>query len=168
MSDKFTNLIDIKIPDVGDFDSIEVIEVLVGKGDLVNSEESLITLETDKASMDIPSPEDGKISSLNVKAGDNVKEGDIIGQMMISDSPRIDNSDVDSKSKEEKPKKPKDLKKVNQEAVSIESQYSPTKPILKVAGALPPIDEQQFSTAHASPSVRKFARELGVLSLIHI
>jgi len=162
MSDKFTNLIDIKIPDVGDFDSIEVIEVLVGKGDLVNSEESLITLETDKASMDIPSPEDGKISSLNVKAGDNVKEGDIIGQMMISDSPRIDNSDVDSKSKEEKPKKPKDLKKVNQEAVSIESQYSPTKPILKVAGALPPIDEQQFSTAHASPSVRKFARELGV------
>ena len=104
MSDKFTNLIDIKIPDVGDFDSIEVIEVLVGKGDLVNSEESLITLETDKTSMDIPSPEDGKISILNVKAGDNVKEGDIIGQMMIADSPRTDNSYVDSKNKKEKPK----------------------------------------------------------------
>ncbi len=83
MSNKLTNLIDIKIPDVGDFDSIEVIEILVSKGDSVKIEESLITLETDKASMDIPSPETGEINSLNVKVGDLVKKDDIIGNIKI-------------------------------------------------------------------------------------
>jgi len=162
MSNKFTNLIDIKIPDVGDFDTIEVIEILVGKGDLVKSEESLITLETDKASIDIPSPENGKINFLSVKAGDNVKEGDIIGQMMISDLPVMDNDHLDSKVKKEKPKKLKDSAKISQETADSKPKDSTALTVLGVSSALPPIDERHFSTAHASPSVRKFARELGV------
>jgi pyruvate dehydrogenase E2 component (dihydrolipoamide acetyltransferase) len=84
MSNKLTKLIDITIPDVGDFDSIEVIEILVSEGDSVKIEESLITLETDKASMDIPSPENGEINLLNVKVGDLVKKDDIIGNENIS------------------------------------------------------------------------------------
>ena len=61
-----SSLLDIKIPDLGEYDDVDVIEVLVKKGDIVKCEDSLITLETDKASMDVPSPVDGKIEKMNV------------------------------------------------------------------------------------------------------
>ena len=73
--------IDITIPDLGDFEDVEVIEVLVGSGDAVEREDGLITLETDKASMDVPSPEDGVIDKITVSVGDKVSTGDVIGQM---------------------------------------------------------------------------------------
>jgi pyruvate dehydrogenase E2 component (dihydrolipoamide acetyltransferase) len=73
--------IDITIPDLGDFADVEVIEVLVGSGDAVEREDGLITLETDKASMDVPSPEDGVIDKITVSVGDKVSAGDVIGQM---------------------------------------------------------------------------------------
>ena len=86
------NSIDIVVPDLGDFDSVEVIEVLVSSGDKVALEDGLITLETDKASFDVPSPEDGVIESLTVKNGDTVSTGDVIGRMTVaagSDSPAV-------------------------------------------------------------------------------
>ena len=94
MSKKLVDSIDIKIPDLGDFDSIEVIEILVKEGDNVENEASLITLETDKATMDIPSPRDGKVTALNIKIGDKVKQGDLIGRMAVSNIPEkeINNS----------------------------------------------------------------------------
>ena len=97
MSKKLVDSIDIKIPDLGDFDSIEVIEILVKEGDNVENEASLITLETDKATMDIPSPRDGKVTTLNIKIGDKVKQGDLIGRMAVSNIPEkeIDNSHVE-------------------------------------------------------------------------
>lgn len=70
-----SNLIDVLIPDIGDFDSVEVIEVLVKPGDVVKPEQSLITVESDKASMEIPSSHGGTVKSLNVKVGDKVKKG---------------------------------------------------------------------------------------------
>ncbi|WP_249978388.1 pyruvate dehydrogenase complex dihydrolipoyllysine-residue acetyltransferase [Vreelandella olivaria] len=76
--------IDIKVPDLGGSDSVEIIEVAVSEGDEVEVEDTLITLESDKASMDVPSPHGGKIVSLSVKEGDTVSEGDVIGQMEIS------------------------------------------------------------------------------------
>ena len=78
------NSMDIVVPDLGDFDSVEVIEVLVSSGDTVATEDGLITLETDKASFDVPSPADGVIESLTVKSGDKVSTGDVIGRMTVA------------------------------------------------------------------------------------
>jgi pyruvate dehydrogenase E2 component (dihydrolipoamide acetyltransferase) len=78
------NSIDIVVPDLGDFSDVEVIEVLVSAGDRVASEDGLITLETDKASMDVPSPDDGVIESLSVSAGDRINSGDVIGRMSVA------------------------------------------------------------------------------------
>ena len=77
------NSIDIVVPDLGDFSDVEVIEVLVSAGDRVAREDGLITLETDKASMDVPSPEDGVIESITVSAGDRINSGDVIGSMTV-------------------------------------------------------------------------------------
>jgi len=76
--------IDIVVPDLGDFDNVEIIEILVSSGDTVAREDGLITLETDKASFDVPSPEDGVIETLTVKNGDTVSTGDVIGRMALS------------------------------------------------------------------------------------
>ena len=72
------NLIEVKVPDIGDFKDVPVIEVLVQPGDRIKTEQSLITLESDKASMDVPSPVDGVVKELKVKVGDKVSEGSLI------------------------------------------------------------------------------------------
>ena len=77
------NSIDIVVPDLGDFTDVEVIEVLVSAGDHVAREDGLITIETDKASMDVPAPESGAIESLTVAAGDKINSGDVIGRMTV-------------------------------------------------------------------------------------
>ncbi|MBT8088107.1 MAG: dihydrolipoyllysine-residue acetyltransferase [Gammaproteobacteria bacterium] len=76
--------IEIIVPDLGDFDNVEIIEVLVGAGDKVAREDGLITLETDKASFDVPAPHDGEIESLTVTTGDKVSTGDVIGRMRVT------------------------------------------------------------------------------------
>ncbi|MCE8004199.1 dihydrolipoyllysine-residue acetyltransferase [Billgrantia ethanolica] len=76
--------VEIKVPDLGGAESVEIIEVAVAEGDEVAEEDTLITLESDKASMDVPSPYGGKLVSLNVKEGDTVSEGDVIGSMEIA------------------------------------------------------------------------------------
>ena len=68
----------IKVPDIGDFDAVDIIEVLVSEGDAIEAEQSLITLESDKATMEVPAPEAGKVTNLKVKVGDKVREGDVI------------------------------------------------------------------------------------------
>ena len=69
---------EVKVPDIGDFKEVEVIEVLVKPGDAVNKEQSLITLESDKATMEIPSPSAGKVAQIKVKVGDKVRKGSLI------------------------------------------------------------------------------------------
>ena len=71
-------IIEIKVPDIGDFDQVEIIEVLVAAGDSIAEEDSLITVESDKASMEIPSPSAGVIKTLNIKVGDKISEGSVI------------------------------------------------------------------------------------------
>src|SRR5665647_762801 len=73
-----TNLIEIKVPDVGDFDEVSVIEVLVKAGDTIKAEQSLITVESDKASMEIPSSQAGVVKELKVRLGDKVKQGSVV------------------------------------------------------------------------------------------
>lgn len=81
--------IDIAVPDLGDFSDVEVIEILVSAGDSVEREDGLITVETDKASMDIPAPENGKIESLTVSVGDTVSTGDVIGKLTVEVSDTV-------------------------------------------------------------------------------
>ena len=82
-----TQVVEIKIPDIGDFKDIPVIEVLVTPGDTVEKETSLITLETDKASMEVPSPQGGVVQAINVKVGDKVSEGSVILTLAVADQP---------------------------------------------------------------------------------
>ena len=77
--------IELKVPDIGDFKEVEVIEVLVKAGDEVGLEQSLITVESDKASMEIPSSHAGKLVSLSVKLGDKVSEGSVLGMIEVAD-----------------------------------------------------------------------------------
>src|SRR3546814_2302033 len=76
-----SNTIEVKVPDIGDFSEVEIIEVLVSEGDTIAAEQSLITVESDKASMEIPSPQAGVVKSVAVKVGDKVKEGSVILQV---------------------------------------------------------------------------------------
>ncbi|MAC91128.1 MAG: branched-chain alpha-keto acid dehydrogenase subunit E2 [Woeseiaceae bacterium] len=148
---------DIIIPALGDFDSIEVIEILVVKGDIVKKEDGLITLETDKASMDVPAPESGEIESITIKEGDFVKQGDKIGKLTVNTEEKNNTKTVTKETEDNKSEivdKTPEPKVLNQEITSKPNHQSNNK--------LPKIDEASFSSAHASPSVRKFARELGV------
>ena len=76
-----SNPIDVVVPDIGDFDTVEVIELLVKVGDAVKADQGLITVESDKASMEIPSAQAGVIQSISVKVGDKVKQGSVIMKM---------------------------------------------------------------------------------------
>ncbi len=132
--------IEIKVPNIGDFKDVEVIEVLVKKGQSIKKNDPLITIESDKSSVEIPSSFKGKISNLNIKVGDKVSEGDLILTLEKS-------SQVNQKN-EEKPIIEKEFKKI--EVIKPEIQQQ-TKILNNVS-----------NISSASPKARKFARELGV------
>ena len=132
--------IEIKVPNIGDFKDVEVIEVLVKKGQSIKKNDPLITIESDKSSVEIPSSFEGKISNLNIKVGDKVSEGDLI--LTLEKSSQI-NQKV-----EQKPIIEKEFKKI--EVIKPEIQQQ-TKVLNNVS-----------NISSASPKARKFARELGV------
>ncbi len=132
--------IEIKVPNIGDFKDVEVIEVLVKKGQSIKKNDPLITIESDKSSVEIPSSFEGKISNLNIKIGDKVSEGDLI--LTLEKSSQI-NQKV-----EQKPIIEKEFKKI--EVIEPEVQQE-TKVLNNVS-----------NISSASPKARKFARELGV------
>jgi pyruvate dehydrogenase E2 component (dihydrolipoamide acetyltransferase) len=153
------NSIDIVVPDLGDFSDVEIIEVLVSAGDRVAREDGLVTLETDKASMDVPAPDDGVIDSLTVSVGDTINTGEIIGKMTVAaGAPAEELPKADSTIAEK-------VEISADQAREAPSPPPPSPPPAKPAsapGTLPPVNEAGFARAHASPSVRKLARELGV------
>ncbi|MDR9497921.1 MAG: dihydrolipoyllysine-residue acetyltransferase [Hydrogenovibrio sp.] len=159
---------DITIPDIGDFDSVEVIEVLIAEGDEVAVDDSLITLESDKATMEIPAPASGRIESLTVKVGDKVAEGDVIGQMSAdeaSDNDAADTSDAPDSAAEPPQKEAAPSKaETPAEAPSPAASTPATTSVDQAAQvARKPVNAQSMGAkSHASPSVRAFARKLGV------
>ncbi len=132
--------IEIKVPNIGDFKDVEVIEVLVSEGQSLKKNDPLITIESDKSSVEIPSNFDGKIKTLKTKVGDKVSEGDLI---LI-----LENIDEADEKVEKKPAIEKEIKK-NQE-IKPETQKILTD------------QNKVLNISSASPKVRKFARELGV------
>lgn len=158
---------EIVVPDIGDFDSVEVIEILVAEGDTVQVEDSLITVESDKASMEIPSSESGTIVKLKVNIGDDISEGSVILMMDVSDQTQATaktDTNIATKTKEETIRKEpeKSTHEKMAPAKSTPAKSSPGKLPTNKASPTANIDEKRFSKAYASPSVRKFARELGV------
>ena len=93
----------VNLPDIGDFDSVDVIEILVKIGDLVKENDSIITLETDKATMEIPAPFSGKVTNLAMKVGDKVSHGDLILTVESDSEPAVIESEPSVKSKEPEP-----------------------------------------------------------------
>ncbi len=131
---------EIKVPNIGDFKDVEVIEVLVSVGQIIKKNDPLITIESDKSSVEIPSNFDGKIKTLKIKVGDKVSEGDLI---LI-----LENINKAQEKVEKKPVIEKEIKK----------SYEAKPETLKLSA-----DQNKVSRiSSASPKVRKFARELGV------
>jgi pyruvate dehydrogenase E1 component len=85
-------MIEIKVPDIGDFKNVEIIEVLIKEGDHIKKNDPVLTLESDKSSVEVPSPFDGKISSIKVKVGDKVSKGSLIATLSNEDSSKITNN----------------------------------------------------------------------------
>ncbi|MBN1240397.1 MAG: dihydrolipoyllysine-residue acetyltransferase, partial [Gammaproteobacteria bacterium] len=148
----------VRVPDLGDFDAVEIIDVLVAEGDEVEAEQGLISLETDKATMDVPSPEPGRVVSIKVAVGDRVSAGDEI----LTLEPSLASPDEEP---EPAPTTVEETVERQERAARSEQPAeaeAPARERAAAAGRVAPIDEQAFSKAHASPSVRKLARELGV------
>ncbi len=140
----------VTVPDIGDFSDVEVIEILVQPGDDVKPEQSLITLESDKASMEIPSPGAGRVKSLNIKLGDRVSEGAPILVLAGAAGGAPAKSEPQAAASAPPASPPRG-------ATMPEEPVAPTRR----EPPLPPVDDKKFNKAHASPGVRRFARELG-------
>jgi pyruvate dehydrogenase E2 component (dihydrolipoamide acetyltransferase) len=161
-----TQLIEVRVPDIGDFKDVEVIDVAVQEGDTVQVDAGLITLETEKATMDVPSTTAGIVRQVKVQRGARVSQGDLI---VVVEADSVQGSQAAAANA---PGQALD-------AASAAAALSPASPVAAVARPAPsglparqstppvpaevvPIDRPGGSRAHASPSIRRFARELGV------
>ena len=142
-SESESKIVPVVVPDIGDFDAVEVIEILVNVGDELNEEDSIITLESDKASMEIPTPVAGKVSSLKVSLGDKLNLGDLILELESAGG-----ANTTSESVEPAERTPAKQTPVATPAASPSTNESTSK--------------TPKGDSHASPSIRKLARELGV------
>ncbi|WAL84573.1 dihydrolipoyllysine-residue acetyltransferase [Pandoraea sp. XJJ-1] len=144
-----TSKIDVKVPDIGGYDDVPVIDVLVKVGDTVTAEQSLVTLESDKASMDVPSPAAGVVKELKIKVGDKVSEGTLI--VVLEGAVAAAPAKAAAAASAPAPAAP-----------SAAPAAPAPAPAPTAAPATPAAASDHPPISHASPSVRKFARELGV------
>jgi len=146
----------IELPDIGDFPSVEVIEVLVSVGDAVAEEDSLVTLESDKATMEIPSPEAGVIKKIEVAVGDKISQGDAVVLLELADAA------AEPAPVEKEPEPEASAEKAEPVAQPVNKPGSEVAPAPKDACEEPVPAVARTGKSHASPAVRRFARELGV------
>ena len=153
-------MVEVKVPNIGDFDEVEIIEVLVSVGDQIAEEDSLITVESDKASMEIPSSHAGIVKEIKVNVGDFIAEGSIVVVVETSAAAPAE-SPSDTAVKNEPVKEVP--AKVDAPAPQKVAEKAPAYVAEKTSqSSTAKIDAVSFKNAHASPAVRKFARELGV------
>ena len=179
-----SEVIEIRVPDIGDFSDVPVIEVLVATGDRVKAEQSLITLESDKATMEVPAPSAGLIKELKLALNDTVSEGDVVALLEVDDQPADTSAEpadeesepaesgVEDESASTEPQSDKQPEKPPEEPSDVSSAESapgesgptaassttlPAEPPIRGAAAVDP-----GSVPYASPAIRRFARELGV------
>ncbi|MEN9454532.1 MAG: dihydrolipoyllysine-residue acetyltransferase, partial [Pseudomonadota bacterium] len=147
--------IEITVPDIGNYHDVDVIEVLVQPGQQIAKDSALLTLETDKATMEVPSSHAGVVKEVRIKVGDKVSQGNVVCLLEVSEAGAAE---------------------VAPAPIAAAAAPAPVAAPAPIATPAPPaqlapapassapakVDEATFRTAHASPSVRKFARELGV------
>ena len=143
---------EIRIPDIGDFDAVDVIEVLIKAGDTVEVGQSVLVLESDKASMEVPAEIAGKVERVAIRVGDKVKQGDLVATVSGSAAAAPTAAPV-AEAPQAAPAAPVEAPK---------PAPAPAPAVAAPAAANAKIDEAAFATAHASPSMRKFAREMNV------
>ena len=136
----------VLLPDIGDFDNVDIVEILVSPGDRVAVDDSLIVLETDKATMEIPAPFAGVIRQMNARVGDTISEGGLVCVM-----------EVDEDSLSLAPPPVEETEEIEEEPAAPEQREEPDD-------MLPPLPSpaRSSASAHASPGVRRLARELGI------
>ena len=144
-----SQIIEIKVPDIGDYKDVPVIEVLVKVGDTVEKEQSIVVLESDKATMDVPSSHSGVVKEVKVKIGDSLSEGSVV--IMLEEGASSATAPAEA------PALVAAAPQAKAPAVEPPMKLAPPPP--PVSNTPPPADD---TVNHASPSVRKFARELGV------
>jgi pyruvate dehydrogenase E2 component (dihydrolipoamide acetyltransferase) len=141
-----SQLIDIKVPDIGDYKDVPVIEILVKAGDYVEKEQSIVVLESDKATMDVPSSHSGVVKEVKVKVGQSISEGTVV--LVLEENSAVAPAGIAPT------------------PASTPAPAPKAEPPITRAPAPPPVSnapvEVDPTASHASPSVRKFARELGV------
>jgi pyruvate dehydrogenase E2 component (dihydrolipoamide acetyltransferase) len=157
--------IEVKVPDIGDFTDVPVIEVLVKPGDTVKAEDSLVTLESDKATMDVPAPAAGVVKSVGVKVGDKVSEGHLILTLEEAAGAAAP-AQAAPAAKAVQPAAPATAAAAPAAATppapAAAAPAAPAPPVQATVAPSAPIDDAAFRKAHASPSVRAHARALGV------
>ena len=151
-----SQLIDIKVPDIGDYKDVPVIEVLVKVGDQVEKEQSIVVLESDKATMDVPSSHSGIVKEVKVKVGDSISEG---ATVLVLEASVTEPVQAVSQAA------PAAVIKVESVPAAVPAAPKVEPPVIRAPASSPashaPV-EADLTASHASPSVRKFARELGV------
>jgi len=176
---------DVKVPDIGDFEEVDVIDVYVSAGAEVAKEDPLICLESEKASMDIPSPYAGKVVDVAVSNGDKVSEGDTICRMEVEGAEDDEEDDVEEKPEAEAKEKKAAAERTSEKTAERETEKKkapekeetreerepsgkeardekPAKPAPAAARGDTPPDQEIPKTVHAGPAVRRLAREMGV------
>ncbi|HET9650617.1 MAG TPA: dihydrolipoyllysine-residue acetyltransferase [Usitatibacter sp.] len=178
--------IEVKVPDIGDFKDVPVIELLVKPGDAVKKDDSLITLESDKATMEVPSPSAGTVKDVKVKVGDKVSQGTLIALLdageeapakAVTPAPAVTPAQAGAQTssvsqppprKDSPPPVTTTASQLAPQKAEGAVQIPPSPPPAKAqateaaAPAQPSQEEQRAHVPHASPGVRRFARELGV------
>lgn len=150
----------VTVPDIGDFDSVEVIEVLVAEGDRVEAEQSLITLESDKASMEVPAPAAGTVKSLAVKVGDQVAMGDTILELQAETGPAAETTDAAEEPEQAAPAAADGPSADAADTGAAESSAPASRE--PETARRPAAPRSAAELPYASPSVRRLAREKGV------
>ena len=152
------SLVEVKVPDIGDFKNIPIIEILVKPGDSVKAEDPLIALESDKATLEVPAPSAGTVKEIKVKVGDKVSEGTLVLMLDAAAQPAAAATPAPQPAAAAQPvaaaPSPASAPQPAAPASAPSASSSPT-------ASLEPIDEAKLKLVHAGPSVRGFARELG-------
>ncbi|HSI23993.1 MAG TPA: dihydrolipoyllysine-residue acetyltransferase [Methylotenera sp.] len=164
------SLQEVLVPDIGNFDSVDVIEILVKVGDVIAKDDSLLTVESDKASMDIPAPFGGTVKEVKTKVGDKIAQGHLI--LTLEAAEAVTSSTASPAANTQAAPSPAVAKPVTEAPKTEQTIPTPSRPAPEPAKKIQPTHQplpvgesvvvNSGKTSHASPSVRKFARELGV------
>ncbi len=164
----------VTVPDIGDFTDVPVIEILVAVGDAVTKDQPLVTLESDKATMEVPAPFAGVVRELKVKLGDNLSEGGLVALIETTDAAPADEPETAKAAAVSAPAKPEPKQEAQpqsqpelQAEPTLPAKPSPADSATPMGAGLPPVRFEADAVLpdkvpYASPAVRLFARELGV------